>query len=152
MANTFATINIRVRKHYKRYRQGGLKALGHIAFRGSSSALDNDQLALLDLHLQDHLYLSAKAAARWVEETFGVAYTESGMTALLQRLGYVYKKPKLVPGKADPAAQEAHLKFRHRRLVGNRKSGISWVELRIVLLVGTHRPRGLPEQPAGTLE
>jgi hypothetical protein len=31
------------------------------------------------------------------------------MTALLHRLGYVYKKPKLVPGKADPAAREAHL-------------------------------------------
>ena len=31
------------------------------------------------------------------------------MTALLHRLGYVYKKPKLVPGKADPQAQEAFL-------------------------------------------
>ena len=98
-----------VRNHYKRYRQGGLKALGHIAFRGSACALDDEQLALLDLHLQQRLYLSAKAVARWVEETFGVSYTESGMTALLHRLGYVYKKPKLVPGKADPAAQEAHL-------------------------------------------
>jgi hypothetical protein len=31
------------------------------------------------------------------------------MTALLHRLGFVYKKPKLVPGKADRAAQEAFL-------------------------------------------
>jgi transposase len=38
-----------------------------------------------------------------------VDYTESGMTALLHRLGYVYKKPKLVPGKADPDAQRAFL-------------------------------------------
>jgi len=98
-----------VRNHFKRYRQGGLKALGHIAFRGSACALDDDQLALLDLHLQERLYLSAKAVARWVEATFGVSYTESGMTALLHRLGYVYKKPKLVPGKADPQAQEQFL-------------------------------------------
>jgi transposase len=31
------------------------------------------------------------------------------MTALLHRLGYVYKKPKLVPGKADPKAQREFL-------------------------------------------
>ena len=31
------------------------------------------------------------------------------MTALLHPLGYVYKKPKLVPGKADPEAQEEFL-------------------------------------------
>jgi hypothetical protein len=83
--------------------------LGHIAFRGSACALNEEELALLDLHLQEHLYLSAKAFARWVEATFGVSYTESGMTALLQRPGYVHKKSKLVPGKADPAAKEAHL-------------------------------------------
>jgi len=98
-----------VRNHFKRYREGGIQALRDIAFRGSACALDADELAVLDLHLQEYLYLSAKAVARWVQETFGVSYTESGMTALLHRLGYVYKKPKLVPGKADPAAQEAHL-------------------------------------------
>jgi len=37
---------------------------------------------------------------------FGIDYTISGMTALLHRLGYVYKKPKIVPGKADMDAQE----------------------------------------------
>jgi hypothetical protein len=38
-----------------------------------------------------------------------VTYTPSGMTALLHRLGFVYKKPKLIPGKADPEAQKAFL-------------------------------------------
>jgi transposase len=93
----------------KRYREGGIQALRDIAFRGSACALDTDELALLDLHLQEHLYLSAKAVAHWVQETFGVSYTDSGMTALLHRLGYVYKKPKLVPGKADPQAQAQFL-------------------------------------------
>jgi hypothetical protein len=39
-----------------------------------------------------------------------VHYSVRGMTELLQRLGYVYKKPKWVPGKADSEAQEAFLK------------------------------------------
>lgn len=98
-----------VRNHFKRYREGGLKALGHVAYRGTESALDEDQLAILDAHLQAHLYVTAKAVAHWVEEAFGVCYTDSGMTALLHRLGYVYKKPKLVPGKADASAQKAFL-------------------------------------------
>jgi transposase len=98
-----------VRNHFRRYRQGGIKALGHVAFRGSVCALDAAQLAVLDAHLQTHLYQTAKAVACWVEDTFEVDYTESGMTALLHRLGYVYKKPKVVPGKADPEAQRAFL-------------------------------------------
>jgi hypothetical protein len=44
-----------------------------------------------------------------VEDQFGVHYTESGMTALLHRLGYVYKKPSIVPGKPHPDAQRAFL-------------------------------------------
>jgi transposase len=39
----------------------------------------------------------------------GCPYSPSGMTALLHRLGFVYKKPKLVPGKADPEAQRKFL-------------------------------------------
>jgi transposase len=98
-----------VRNHFKRYQQGGLPALLHLAYRGSDCELGEAELAVLDAHLQEHLYLTAKEIAAWVEATFEVAYTVSGMTALLHRLGFVYKKPKLVPGKADRAAQEAFL-------------------------------------------
>ena len=101
-----------VRNHFKRYRQGGIEALRRVGtdVGGSACALDAGQLACLDAHLQEHLYLSAKAIAHWVEDTFAVSYTESGMTAVLHRLGYVYKKPKLVPGKADPKAQKEFLR------------------------------------------
>jgi transposase len=98
-----------VRNHFKRYRQGGLSGLRQLAYRGSIGELGEAELALLEAHLQLHLYLSAKDVAAWVEETFEVAYTVSGMTALLHRLGFVYKKPRLVPGKANREAQEAFL-------------------------------------------
>ena len=68
----------RVRSHFKRYRQGGLEALGEVALRGSDRLLDAGQLALLDLHLKTHRYPTAKAIVAWVEETFGVSYIESG--------------------------------------------------------------------------
>jgi transposase len=100
-----------VRNHFKCYREGGIEALSRVGtgVGGSTCALDAEQLISLDAHLQKNLYLSAKAIAHWVQETFGVSYTESGMTSVLHRLGYVYKKPKLVPGKADPQAQKEFL-------------------------------------------
>ena len=100
-----------VRNHFKCYREGGIDALRAIGtgVGGSACALDAQQLADLDAHLQENVYLSAKEVAHWVKETFGVSYTESGMTAVLHRLGYVYKKPKLVPGKADAQAQREFL-------------------------------------------
>jgi transposase len=80
-----------------------------MGYRGGAGWLSDEELIELDLHLREKLYLSAKEVARHVEEHYGVTYSERGMTALLHRLGYVYKKPKLVPGKADAEAQREFL-------------------------------------------
>jgi len=95
------------RSYFKRYRRGGIRGLLSMDYRGGEAWLSDEQLLELDLHLQWTLYLTAKDVARYVEERWGVGYSERGMTALLYRLGYVYKKPKLVPGKADADAQKA---------------------------------------------
>ena len=96
-----------VRNHFKRYKQGGVAGLERMNYVGSEALLTPEQLAELDAHLQQELHVSAASVARWVKERFGVQYTDSGMTALLHRLGYRYKKPKLLPGKApDPEVQE----------------------------------------------
>jgi hypothetical protein len=44
-----------------------------------------------------------------VASTFNVEYSENGMSNLLHRLGYTYKKPKLVPAKPDEAEQDFFL-------------------------------------------
>ena len=88
-----------VRGYFKRYKEGGLDGLLRMSYVGSEALLDAAQLAELDAHLQAHLYPSAEAVARWVEQRWGVRYTPSGMTAVLHRLGYTYKKAKLTPGK-----------------------------------------------------
>jgi transposase len=41
----------------------------------------------------------------FVHRTFAVDYTAHAMAKLLKRLGFVYKRPKGVPAKADAAAQ-----------------------------------------------
>ena len=52
---------------------------------------------------------STKEAIAWVETTFQVSYTESGMRKLLLRLDYRYKQPAPVPDSADPQAQQVWL-------------------------------------------
>ena len=47
---------------------------------------------------------------RYIEQRFGVRYSISGITDLLHDMGFSYKKPKVVPGKADPEAQKAFLR------------------------------------------
>ena len=94
------------RTYFKRYKKGGVEELLGMNHIGSEALLDEVQLSVLDAHLQEHLHETAESVARWVEKRWGVRYTPSGMTAVLHRLGYSYKKAKLVPGKADAAAQE----------------------------------------------
>ena len=43
------------------------------------------------------------------DKQYGVYYTVSGVTALLHRLGFSYKKPSHVPSKQDPLKQQAFL-------------------------------------------
>lgn len=94
-----------VRNHEKRYRKGGLEALRRNDVGGSEAALTLEQRQQLGAYLETHLCLTAKEVAHYVQATWQVAHSESGITQLLHRLGFVYKKPKLIPGKADAERQ-----------------------------------------------
>lgn len=121
-----------VRNHYKRYRKGGIKALLSNEAGGSESALNLEQRHQLSEYLQTHLCLTAKQVAHYVHETWQVSYSERGMSQLLYRLGFVYKKPKLIPGKADAERQRAFIE-EYRKLRENLNP-----EDRIYFMDATH--------------
>lgn len=73
---------------------------------GSMSKLNPQQTEALLKHLQEHTYLYSKDIRIYVKATFGIVYTVPGITSWLQSHGFSYKKPAVVPGKADRAAQE----------------------------------------------
>jgi len=98
-----------LRRYVAAYRQSGIDGLLESHCRGSVCRLNDDQLAQLDEHLQDTLYTDTRDVRNYIQHTFGVTYSVSGVTHLLKRLDYVYKKPKHIPGKADRQAQEAFL-------------------------------------------
>lgn len=98
-----------LRNYVKRYQHGGVKELIENNHKGSDSYLNEMELRELELHVKSHSYLSADAIVDYVYKTYGIAYSVSGMTQLLHRLGFVYKKAKIIPGKADAEKQEAYL-------------------------------------------
>jgi len=97
-------------RHYvRRYREGGIKGLISNHYFGGQGKLSKDEELLLDQHLEQTLYLDAKSVAAYIWKTFGEKYSVRGATELLKRLGYVYKKPKIIPGKANSEAQKEFL-------------------------------------------
>ena len=98
-----------VRRYYATYRESGIEVLFEINYEGKPCILDEEQQEQLDIFIQTHTVLTAATAVDFVREHFKKNYTISAMIALLRRLGFTYKKPKLLPGKADPKKQEQFL-------------------------------------------
>jgi len=73
---------------------------------GSEEKLSSKQSKQLIDHLQKHTYLYVKDIAIYVKSMWGISYSISGMTDWLHRNQFSYKKPSLVPGKANLEAQE----------------------------------------------
>ena len=97
------------RHYFERYQQGGLKALLDDNYAGAEPKLDAEQISELEAYLEEHIFPDAKSVIAHIHKQYGVCYSLSGVTDLLHRLGFSYKKPTHVPGKQDPALQKAFL-------------------------------------------
>ena len=98
-----------VRRYFRDFKKGGTRRLLETYYKRQRGYLSAEQEKELDEYLQTHLHITAKFIAAYVNERWHIDYSERGMTDVLYRLGYVYKKPKLVPGKADAQTQEVFL-------------------------------------------
>jgi transposase len=72
---------------------------------GSAQKLSIEHSNELVAHLRSHTYLYVKDIIAYVKSTWSVTYSVPGMRNWLQRYGFSYKKPALVPGKADGQQQ-----------------------------------------------
>ena len=97
-----------LRSYVEPYREDGIEGLED-HYSGRNCMLSAVQCQDLEKHLDTHLCLSTNEVIAYVAEHYGITYSVSGMNALLHRLGYVYKKPKVVPGRADEQAQREFL-------------------------------------------
>ena len=96
--------------HYrKRYETGGITGLLKDAYLGSQPMLSCAEIEELAKHLEFQTYLTVESIVEYVNQTYQVSYSISGMRHLLHRLKFVYKKAKAVPGKANAELQRAYL-------------------------------------------
>jgi transposase len=72
---------------------------------GSAQKLSIEKSDELAAHLRSHTYLYVKDIIAYVQSNWAVTYSVPGMRNWLQRHGFSYKKPALVPGKADGQQQ-----------------------------------------------
>jgi transposase len=117
---------------FESYQTGGVKGLTSDHYVGGTSKLTQTEQKELVGHLENHVYLTAKEICSFVKKTFRVKYTPKGMTSLLHQLGFTYKKPKHLPGKADIDAQVSFIK-NYRGLQESKKD-----EDRIYFMDGVH--------------
>jgi len=106
--------------YIKKYVSGGVSELCQTNYLGRQQLLNDKQLSLLNMELSSKIYLTTKEVQDYISSTFNINYSISGINALLTRLGFVYKKPKLVPSNPDIDAQETFLKF-YEEFMNNKK-------------------------------
>lgn len=109
-----------VRRYYNEYKQTGVDGLLEYRYHGSNGFLTYLQEQELTTHLKQHIYQTVKEVIFYVKNTYGKIYSIEGMTHLLHRLGFVYKKTKVVPGKVDLSKQE-QFKRKYKELKQNKK-------------------------------
>jgi transposase len=117
---------------YETYVSFGISGLLKDNYTGGTSKLTEPQQTKLIEHLESNMYLTAKEICAIVKKTFKVTYTPKGMTSLLHQLGFTYKKPKHIPGKADIEKQKEFIK-EFRRLQKKKSP-----EDRIYFMDGVH--------------
>jgi transposase len=100
-----------VTKILKCYLKSGLEELLTDNYQGSKPKLTPEQQHLLTLELKTKIYNTAEQVIAWVEQQWGVCYKVRGMHYLLRRLGFTYKKNRLIPSKADPEAQRQFVQW-----------------------------------------
>jgi transposase len=132
IARVLLTDDSTIRRWHSVYQNEGLEAMFKLFYVGSIGKLTEDQLKSLNKHLEQKIYMTAKEIAQYVEQTYQVKFTVKGITKLLHRLDFSYRKPKQVPGKADAAAQEAFVE-RYKELKETKKP-----EDRIYFVDGVH--------------
>lgn len=101
---------VTARRYQAKYREKGIDGLLECRYAGGVTRLTKVQEQELKAFLKDNTKRTAKEIVDHIVRFYGVKFSVIGVTKLLHRLGFAYKKPKIIPGKADRLRQEEFLK------------------------------------------
>jgi len=99
------------------YRNEGLDALGEIHNKGDPGKLTPQQIEQFKAKVSTGCFRNSDQIRDWIQSTFAVSYSSSGVKDLLKRIGVSYHKVSGFLWKADPDKQRAFVKrmMRHKR-------------------------------------
>ena len=93
------------RRYLDTFLADGFKKLLSLKYQGSESLLSEEQKSSLKIHLSERTYLSSKEIILYIQNNYNVKISTSGCRSILKSLGFVYRKPKLIPGKVNEQKQ-----------------------------------------------
>jgi len=109
-----------VKRWIQKYVRQGIEGLCLLEYdqNGQAGRLSHAETEQLTSWLDEQGICSAQEVINHIQKTFGKEYSASGIQKLLKRLNYSYKKPAVVPAKADPVKQDAFIEYYRTLQVG----------------------------------
>lgn len=109
-----------IQRVLKLYEEAGIDGLSTFFYKGRSPFLSKKQEDILRKELRGFLHKDTKEIQTFIHRRFKIHMTRSAIANMLHRIGFVYKKTKILPGKAD-ADQQKHFASRLKRLKNRLK-------------------------------
>ena len=94
-----------IRRYFATFMENGVGALLSDGYQPYQGKLDEKEKRELHGFVMGHAVLCVAPVIAFIKESFGKDYSPSGAASLLRGMGFAYRKPSRMPGKADPALQ-----------------------------------------------
>ena len=104
---------VTLRRYVQKFVEKGIDGLLESHYAGGISHLTFTDQQKLKVYLKENTLITAVAVVDHIKKTYGITYSIIGATKLMHRLGFVYKKPKVIPGKIDIVLQKAFIQTYH---------------------------------------
>lgn len=92
---------ITLRRYVERFKTAGIDGLLECHYTGGIPDLTLTQQQALSRYLEQNTLATAQAVLAYIKQKYHVEYTPNGVTKLLHRLNFSYKKPRVIPGQVN---------------------------------------------------
>lgn len=100
-----------IRNYQFRFENNGMESLLQNNYVGKPCKLTTEQLESLEQWVEKKNPMNSHEVCDFIFSTYSICYTFSAVCNLLQKMGFVYKKPQLIPGKADAKKQKKFVSY-----------------------------------------
>lgn len=98
-----------LRRYLQKFQEKGTDRLLEYRYHGGKSRLAMLEMEALGKYLVYNTLTTAQQVRNHIFKVYGKTYSLIGITKLLHRMGFVYKKPKIVPGNVSLVLQREFL-------------------------------------------